>query len=138
MSDAEVSATVTDVMTRPVTTISADQTVAEAADSLFRDRIGSLLVEAEDEIVGIVTETDVVGLVADGKDPSTSVSEVASTSLITVESSARIEEAAEKMKRHTIKKLPVTDESGEIVGIVTTTDISNYFPSYHPRDQSWA
>ena len=38
--------------------------------------------------------------------------------------------------RGIIEKLPVTDD-GTVVGMVTTTDVSNYFPSYHPREDGW-
>lgn len=137
MTDTSLDATVEEVMTRPVARIDADEAVSVAARRLFDDRIGSLLVEENDEVVGIVTETDVVGLVGRDDPRSTPVGEVASRSLVTIERSARLEEAAERMKRHTIKKLPVTDDDGTVVGVVTTTDISNYFPSYHPREGSW-
>jgi CBS domain-containing protein len=137
MSHATVNATAEDVMTRPVARIEADEPVSAAAKRLYDDRIGSLLVESGGEVVGIVTETDVVGLVARDGSGGTPVGDIATESLVTVDREARIEKAAELMARNTIKKLPVTDD-GEIVGMLTTTDISNYFPSYHPRDESWA
>lgn len=136
MSDTQVHVTVEEIMSQPVATVEADAAVRSGAGHLFENRIGSLLVEREGEVVGIVTETDVVGLVASDGDNSTPVADIASMSLVTVERDARVEAAAELMERHAIKKLPVTDD-GEIVGIVTTTDVSNYFPSYHPRDDSW-
>jgi signal-transduction protein with cAMP-binding, CBS, and nucleotidyltransferase domain len=137
MSDTELHVSVAEIMSTPVETIDRDRPVSAAARSLYDDRIGSLMVEADGEIAGIVTETDVVGVVARGEPHSTPVSEVASESLVTIERTARVEEAAERMARHGIKKLPVTDE-GTVVGIVTTTDVSNYFPSYHPREGSWS
>ena len=88
---------------------------------------------------GIITETDVVVLVArDDWDPigNVHVSEIMSTPLITVESSERLETAATTMQTSEIKKLPVID-SDELVGIVTTTDIAHYFPKYHPQAEDW-
>jgi CBS domain-containing protein len=137
MSDAEVHVTVEEVMSRPVTTVDAGEPVSAAARRLYDEGIGSLIVEDGDEPVGIVTETDVVGLVAREESLSVPVGEVASGPLTTIERTARIEEAAERMRRGNIKKLPVTDD-GRVVGMVTTTDVSNYFPSYHPRDDGWA
>jgi CBS domain-containing protein len=137
MSATDVHVTVEEIMSSPVETIGADSPVSEAARLLYENRIGSLLVEESGETVGIVTETDVVGLVARGDPEETPVGEIASEALITVERDARIEAAAERMGRHSVKKLPVTDE-GAIVGVVTTTDVSNYFPSYHPREESWS
>lgn len=123
-------------MTQPIARIDADEPVAAAAERLYEDRIGSIIVTDDDGPYGIVTETDIVGLVAHDDPRTTPVGRIASEPLITVERSTRIEEAAKRMQSHTIKKLPVTDD-GEIVGIVTTTDISNYFPTYHPREGSW-
>jgi CBS domain-containing protein len=136
MSDAEVHVTVEEVMSRPVATVEAETPVTEAAGRLYEEGIGSLIVEADGEPAGIVTETDVVGLVAREESTSVPVGEVASGSLTTIEGTARIEEAAERMRRGKIKKLPVTDD-GAVVGMVTTTDVSNYFPSYHPREDGW-
>lgn len=137
MSDTELHVTVEEIMSQPVATIDADRPVSAAARELYDERIGSLLVESDDGIVGIVTETDVVGLVARDGSNGTPVGEITSESLVSVERTVRIEEAAERMRQHGIKKLPVTDE-GTVVGMVTTTDVSNYFPSYHPRDDSWS
>ena len=136
MSDTEVHVTVEEVMSRPVATVDAGTPVSEAAGRLYGEGIGSLIVEDDGEPVGIVTETDVVGLVAREEPLSAPVGEVASGSLTTVERTARIEAAAERMRRRNIKKLPVTDD-GAVVGMVTTTDVSNYFPSYHPREDGW-
>jgi len=137
MSDADVSATVEDVMTRPVARIDAGEPAAAAAERLYDNRIGSVIVEEDGEAVGIVTETDLVGVLARDDPRTTPVGEIASEPLVTVGRSTRIAAAAERMRRRTIKKLPVTDD-GEVVGIVTTTDISNYFPSYHPREEPWS
>lgn len=137
MSDAELYVTVEEIMTEPVETVERDSPVSAAARTLYDDRIGSLLVESDGSIVGIVTETDVVGVVARGGSGATPVGEIMSEELITIDRSARIEEAAERMARHGIKKLPVTAD-GEVSGIVTTTDVSNYFPSYLPREDAWS
>jgi len=116
MSEPEVHVTVEEVMSRPVATVDAETPVTGAARRLYDEGIGSLIVEADGEPAGIVTETDVVGLVAREESASVPVGEIASGSLTTIEGTARIEEAAERMRRGNIKKLPVTDD-GTVVGV---------------------
>jgi CBS domain-containing protein len=134
MADSEDTVTVEQVMTTTVETVDAGASITDAADRLYDRRIGSLIVEEGGEAVGIVTETDIVEQVAAGNEDAT-VGEVASSPLITADPDEPIGDAAERMKRHTIKKLPVTDDADDLVGIVTTTDISNYFPSHQFRSE---
>jgi CBS domain-containing protein len=133
MAGSEDTVTVEQVMTNTVETIDAESRVTEAAERLYDYRIGSLIVEEDGESVGIVTETDIVKQVAAG-DEDTTVGEIASSPLITADLDEPVADAAERMKRHTIKKLPVTDDE-TVVGIVTTTDISNHFPSHQFRSE---
>ena len=119
---------VSEVMTDDVETVDSDETVAVVAQRLDAADVGSLVVVRDDRPVGIVTERDVVSLVAAGDPPSTTtVSEVMSSPLVTVEADASIERAASTLAEHGIKRLPVTRDD-ELVGIVTTTDLSYYLP----------
>ncbi|MFT4946951.1 MAG: acyl dehydratase/CBS domain-containing protein [Natronomonas sp.] len=120
--------TVTEIMQTPVETIAADQSVRAAAGKLAASGIGSLVVCEGDEPVGILTDTDITAMVSAGTDPdAATVSDRMSSPLITTRSDASIQEAAELIREHAIKRLPVVDD-GEMVGIVTTTDLSNYVP----------
>jgi CBS domain-containing protein/acyl dehydratase len=117
-----------DVMHEGVETVGPDEPAAVAARRLRAADVGSLVVVDAGEPVGIVTESDVVGLVADGVDPeSTPVSALMSGPLVTASPDTPLHEAAERMRDERIKKLPVVAD-GDLVGIVTTTDVSNYFP----------
>jgi CBS domain-containing protein len=108
------------VMSRPVERIDAGASVAEAAGRLATDDIGSLIVG---EVVGIVTESDVVESVSDGRRASrTPVRAVMSAPVVTVTADATLRTAIDRMNDRNLKKLPVTD-GGEVVGIVTTTDV---------------
>jgi len=121
--------TVADVMNAPVETIGPDESCRTAADRLVDAGIGSLVVCENGGPVGIVTEMDVTRLVSSDKDPTaTPVSAFMSSPIITVTAGQPIEEAAETLREHDIKRLPVVDEDGEIIGIVTTTDLSSYLP----------
>jgi len=119
---------VREVMHAPVETTTPDESVRAAATRLFEAGIGSLVVCERETPVGIVTDVDVSGLVAAGEDPeSTTVEAVMSTPLVTVEADAPIGTAAERMREHVIKRLPVLEDD-RLVGIVTTTDLSNFLP----------
>lgn len=121
--------TVKEVMVSPVETIKSTESVRSVATRLASEGIGSLVVCADRTPVGIVTEADVTGLVSQGLDPdSTTVESVMSDPIVTITETELLQEAAKLMREHGVKRLPVTDEEETIVGIVTTTDLSNYLP----------
>jgi CBS domain-containing protein len=79
-----------------------------------------------DRLAGIVTERDLVNLVADGKDPQTTkVGERMTKNLDTVDPRTDIAEAAEHMARLNIRHLPVVDE-GRLAGIISIRDLTNW------------
>ena len=114
------------LMHRGIITLPATHTVLQAA-VMMRDRsIGSVVVtDAGGAPIGIVTEGDLArkviaaGLAADG----TALSAIMSRPLATIEPSAQIEEAAERMRALKVKRLVVTMD-GTVRGIITATDIA--------------
>jgi signal-transduction protein with cAMP-binding, CBS, and nucleotidyltransferase domain len=85
----------------------------------------SLIVEKTDKnAYGIVTSIDVSDkIVAQGKNPAmTKVSEIMVTPLITVSPTMEIGEVASLMSQHHIHHLPVADEKGKIVGMISASD----------------
>ncbi|PSQ00629.1 acyl dehydratase [Halobacteriales archaeon QS_4_69_31] len=126
-------ATVSEVMDEAVTTIGPDASVLDAVGRLHGGDIGSVVVVDDGRVVGIVTESDVVAVVADGRDPaSCPVGECMSAPVHTVPPDATVVEAARRLRDNRIKKLPVCAD-GELVGIVTTTDLANYLPHVQHR-----
>lgn len=132
---AERVRTVNDIMSTP-RTVSVETPVTETAAGMLEEEIGSLVVTEGRKPVGIVTEADIVAVVADSAPESIPVSEIMSSPLLSIEAGATLEEAAQRMKAKEIKKLPVVND-GEFIGMVTTTDISHFFPQYHPHSASW-
>lgn len=117
---------VRDVMSRPVETIRPDRRAREAATRLHDLDVGSLVVVENDHPVGIVTRTDVVALFAAGGDgDAISVEEMMTENPVTVGPEATVTVAAGVLAEHSVTKLPVVDD-GALIGIVTTTDLSNY------------
>jgi len=119
---------VEEVMRSPVRTVKPTATVREAATRLFEEQIGSLVVCENGSPVGILTDVDVSQVVSEGKDTeTTAVEDVMGQPLVTVDADAPIEDAADLVREHTIKRLPVLDNGG-VAGIVTTTDLAMYLP----------
>ncbi|WP_324759353.1 CBS domain-containing protein [Haloarcula sp. GH36] len=119
---------VRDIMNTPARTVTAETAIVEAAARLRDEGIGSLVVQSDGENVGIITESDIVAVTAaEGDTRQLTVGDVMSTALVTIGPDATVEEAVERLRTHGIKKLPVV-EDGTLLGIVTTTDISNYLP----------
>ncbi|MDA4128293.1 MAG: CBS domain-containing protein [Thaumarchaeota archaeon] len=114
---------VRDVMTPKVKTTNPETTIRVAAGLMLKAKIGSLLILEGGTLLGAVTEGDVSRAIAKGADPDKAVvREVMSKMLVTIDPSARMEEAAKKMAGAKVKRLPVL-EDGKVVGIITQTDI---------------
>lgn len=122
---------VKDIMAKKVISIDINKTVLDACIIFKEKGLGSLVVVNEGVIVGIITERDIIErIVINQKNPSkTKVKEVMSKNIITIHASARIEKAAELMRKHRIKKLPVI-LNNEFVGIITVTDLANIMPNF--------
>lgn len=116
------------VMTTPVETISASATVKEAATTMRTHDINSLLVPGAE--AGIVTSTDVLDVVVDGRDPTQcSVADVMTAGVEWVSTDLRVQEAAAMMTNFGINHLPVRDADGDYVGMVSSTDLREPFGS---------
>ena len=119
---------VSEVMQTPVRTITPGSPIVEAATRLRNGGVGSLVVERDGGCVGIITESDVVAVTAEeGDTRRLTVEDVMATALVTVAPDADLAVAVERLRTHGVKKLPVVDD-GELVGILTTTDVSRYVP----------
>jgi CBS domain-containing protein len=116
-----------DIMVRKVITIDPDKTARDAARLMADNNISSVIVMKGDEIVGIVTERDLVRKVCANDIPSSKVNivNVMSAPVITAESDLPIEAAVQRMFNNRIRRLPVV-ENGKLVGIVTISDIAKH------------
>ena len=119
---------VSDILNRDIKTCRPDTTVREAAQTMNKWRIGSLVVvDGTGKVVGIVTERDILtSVVAAGKQSdSVKVEEIMTKEVVMIDKNTTLEEAAQVMTERKIKKLPVLDR-GTLVGIVTATDLIMY------------
>jgi CBS domain-containing protein len=115
-----------DLMTKNPRTVTADATLAEAA-SIMRDEDAGVvpIVDAENHVVGVITDRDIaVRAVAEGKDVQTTVRDIASQDLVTVDPQQDLDEALRLMAKHQVRRLPVVEEDGKLVGIVAQADVA--------------
>ena len=114
---------VADVMSTPLRTIGGDEPVREAARRMRDEGISALVVTAGGGC--IVTQSDVVGAVADGLDPEAiAVRDVMTEDVETVTPDLMMEEVAAMMTMYGVKHLPVVD--GDLVGMVSSTDVAEH------------
>lgn len=113
-----------EVMNKDVKTIEQEATVREAAEIMNEFRIGSLVVVKDGEVIGIVTERDILSdVVAKGKNSdNVLVKDIMTKKFISISPDTSLEDAAELMTKNRIKKLPVIS-NGLLVGIVTASDL---------------
>jgi len=123
-------------MTKEVTTIDYDETATEAANMMAADKDykGYVIVLKKGKPKGIVTERDLVNkVIVGGLDPAkTSVSEIMSTPLITVDPEDDLLKATQVMKEHNVRKLIVIRDE-IIYGIITAKIISQNVQDYVDR-----
>jgi CBS domain-containing protein len=118
--------TVREFMTTNVITIDCHRTVLEAAKLMHQQDVGDLVVMEGKEPKGIVTERDLVRRVmAQKKTLETKINEVMSYPLITIEEDSSIKDAARKMVKYKIRRLPVTKKA-ILVGIIATSDFAKH------------
>ncbi|TMM24053.1 MAG: CBS domain-containing protein [Actinobacteria bacterium] len=121
-----MSKSVKDAMTVNPCTIDADQTVAYAARMMRDEDVGLAPVVEGQRLVGTLTDRDIaVRVVAEGKDPQVvKVREVASTDLVTVDPQQDLDEALRLMADHQVRRLPVVENEGRVVGVLAQADIA--------------
>ena len=130
MAEAHTSDTlVRSVMSASPVTIAPDATVHAAARLLADADIGAVPVVSDGKLAGIVTDRDlVIRVLAAGLGPDTPVGEIASADLCSVTPDASLEEAARLLGQAQVRRLPVVDADGRLVGIVTQADLARNAP----------
>ena len=137
---------VRDLMSTDPLTVSPDTPLKEAARMMVRNKVSGLPVIGDGALVGIVTEADFLRQEANrdqpyrfslldalfGEGPSEppaveSVAEVMTEDLITSTAEVTIGEAARVMATRGVKRLPVVDGDGVLVGIISRADVVNAF-----------
>lgn len=134
---------VLDIMTMDVLTARPDESLKDAARTMVRAGVSGLpVVDSSGTLVGIITEADFLEREADRSRrrllnamldecdsvvEAETVGEVMSTDPVVIFPEATVTEAARMMAHHHVKRLPVVDESGKLVGIISRADVVAVF-----------
>jgi len=118
-------ATLEKLTRKPAISVEADATVEEVVEIMAMHGIGAVVVLEEDEILGIFSERDLINrVVAKGLPPKrTAISQVMTFPVKTATESTRTDEGLREMHVGDFRHLPITDEQGKLIGMVTIKDL---------------
>jgi len=120
---------VRELMTESPRTVPPDASAVDAAKVMQNEDAGVVpIVEDDGRLIGVVTDRDIaLRVVAEGREPeSTKVAEIASQNLATVDPQQDIDEALRLMAEHQVRRLPVVEEDGRLVGILAQADVARH------------
>lgn len=117
---------VEDLMARIVVQMPAETPVVEAARAMRHQQIGDVLVIDGGQLVGVVTDRDIVVRgIANQKNPATTpLGEIASRDLVIIRPDALVSQALALMRERAVRRLVVMDVPGTLVGVVSIGDIA--------------
>jgi CBS domain-containing protein len=110
------------VMTRDVVTVSSHAALRDAAKLMADNRISGLVVMDNGKVVGIVSEADILK----AGDMSLPVGDVMAKDVISVLPDVCVPDVAKVLAEHQIKRVPVIDDAGKLVGIVSRADVVRF------------
>ncbi len=118
-----------DIMTRNPTTVTPDAPLLEAARVMKDEDVGVVPViegKGKKRVVGIITDRDIaIRCVAAGRDAKECrVSEIMSSGVKTIRGTDSVDEILNLMGKEQVRRIPVVDERGELVGIISQADVS--------------
>jgi len=126
LKGVEMADSIRELMTTNPRSLESGSTVIEAARVMRDEDAGIVPIVEGEKLIGTVTDRDIaIRVVAEGKSPeSTTVGEIASRELVTIDPQQELDEALRLMARHQVRRLPVVEEDGKLVGIVAQADIA--------------
>ena len=114
---------VRDVASSGVVVVGPEHSVGEAARMMSRHHVGSAVVTDAEQLAGILTERDVLKVVAQGADPeATKVADRMTRDVVTVGPDWDLVEAADEMAKRRIRHL-VVFEGGQLLGVLSVRDV---------------
>jgi CBS domain-containing protein len=122
-----------DLMTVLPRTVKLGDSIVDAAKLMRGEDAGIAPIVDGDRLVGVVTDRDIaVRVVAAGRDPeATKVEEISSPTLVTIDPDQDLDEALRLMAEHQVRRLPVVEEDGRLVGIVAHADVARHVDELH-------
>lgn len=123
--DEDKLRTVESIMVRDVITFSRDTPVLEVAKRMVKEQISCVVVSDDKKPVGIVTERDLIDRVIVHKRDieETKMEDIMTHPVMTITPDDEIVPVGESMKKKHVRRFPVVNDKGELVGLVTETDV---------------
>ncbi len=118
-----------EIMSSPVLTVGVTSSIRDAADEMWTNKIGSLVVvDREGKIAGIITERDIIFAYAKNlsqreEEGKANVESIMSRNAITAAPEENVESVVEKMRSHNIRHIPIVNKEGKPVGIISIRNI---------------
>jgi len=111
---------------KSVRAVEGSCSLVEAAQQMIEHSVGALVIQGPGQqgLAGIITDRDLVMMLAEGLDPNTAtVGSLVKAPLATIEVHASLSEAAELMHKHGVRRLPILDREGALIGLVSLDDV---------------
>lgn len=120
---------VQEIMAKDAITVSPDENISSAAQLMMDNDIRSLIVVDRKEVIGIITDEDIVRrAVAQKKSHKTLVGDVMTPTIITASPDEDLVTVSMKMNKADISSVPIVDKSRALIGIITRTDMMKVYP----------
>ncbi len=121
-----------EIMVREVVTTTPDESIAGAIKKLVAADVGTLVVIENSKPVGIVTRGDILRAIANNLDLNTTkVSDIMTSPVITAKPDVDMEDIAKIMRDNRVKRIPIVDDQGNLVGIISETDMIRVAPAVY-------
>jgi CBS domain-containing protein len=117
-----------ELMTVRPRTVKTGDSIVDAAKLMRGEDAGIAPVVDGQRLVGVITDRDIaIRVVAEGKDPATTkVEEIASQNVVTIDPEQELHEALRLMAKHQVRRLPVVEEDGKLIGILAQADVARH------------
>jgi citrate synthase len=134
-TDIEGMTSIASIMTSPPVTASVDDSFDNVVRRMHAGRVGSVLVLKGADLVGIVTERDVLRLSSEALDGATPIGEVMTSPADAIDADVSLQDALTTMRERGYRHMPVTS-AGDLLGVVSLRDlmrVAQIGPSDVPR-----
>jgi CBS domain-containing protein len=117
----------TDVMATQVVSVAPETRLGDAARRMVDADVGAaMVVDADGELVGVITERDLMRCVSEGTDPATPVEQRMTRHVLTASPETAIPEAMALMVDGHFRHLPIVNDDGHVVGVISMRDLMAY------------
>jgi CBS domain-containing protein len=104
-------------------TAKPDEKVINAVEKMAKYKVGSVIIIENGKVLGIITERDIINLVASKKDLNEKLELYMTKNPITIYFDENLEKAIQIMKEKNIRHLPVVNKEGKLIGMISSRDI---------------